>query len=405
MKNRLNFIWLGLIVIAGLLSILYLGNAIFPGRINPDVLQFFSMEQAQKARAFNIVPRLIYILSFIIQTSLLIWVVFSKKGIKFTHWFIGKIGESYWRNIIVYSMFLWIILRISTFPLTFYGGYFWQHAWGFSTQSIMSWFLDYLKSSLIDIFLSICSVIIFFYILNRWQRIWWIIGAGLLALWLVLENLLWPVIVAPIFNNFKPVHDPAVVAMVKQLVNKANISIDEVLVMDASKRTTMVNAYFTGLGKTKQIVIYDNLLENYPLNEIKAVLAHEMGHWLKGHIAKGIVLGIMGDFLVWGMLIIFLRPWLSLTGRVRPETWAVMQLFVLLILFISNPLQNYISRTMEIQADQISLELTRNTSAEVQLQVDLASKNMSDLSPPDFIVWFSYTHPPVMERIKIAEGK
>ncbi len=399
----MNYLWLGLIILAGTFSFIYLGNTIFPARITPDSLQYFSLEHAQRARAYSFVPRLLFVASFVLQAGVLVWLVFSTKGATIARWLEQSSARNYWWIILLYFFLLWFSLRLLSLPFTLYGNYFWQHAWGFSTQSLISWWVDYLKSAALDLFFSTSGVLLFFLVINRWQKVWWVIGAILLSFWLVLQNFLWPVIVSPIFNHFEPVKNPAVINMVKGLADQAGIQIKEVLVMDASRRTTMANAYFTGLGTTKQIVIYDNLLKNYPLDEVGAVLAHELGHWQKGHIIQGVTLGIIANFLVWGLLSLFLREFKPASGLYGPQTWAGLQLFVMLILFVTNPLQNYISREMEQQADQVSLELTRNPTAEVRLQINLAKRNLSDVSPPDFIVWFGYTHPPVLSRIKAVE--
>ena len=200
----------------------------------------------------------------------------------------------------MYFSLLWLLLRLVRLPFTLFGNYYWQRAWGFSAQSLASWWLDYTKNAALDLVLSTFGVLLFFLILKHWPRLWWVIGATLFAVWLVLQNFLWPVIVSPMFNHFEPVKDPAVINMAKDLAYHAGIQVDDVLVMDASRRTTMANAYFMGLGTTKQIVIYDNLLQNYSLDEVRAVLAHEMGHWQKGHIIDGLGLGVIGVFLVWG---------------------------------------------------------------------------------------------------------
>lgn len=396
----MNGRWLGLIVLAGALGVIYLGSALYPGPIKPAALQYFSIEQAQSARAYSFVPRILYITSFMLQATTLGWLVFSRRGAAIARWLEVRSRGHYWKGIWVYFFLLWSFLRLLRFPFTLFGNYYWQHAWGFSTQSLASWWLDYSKSAALDLGLSSCGVVLFFLILKHWPKLWWVIGATLVAVWLVLQNFLWPVIVSPMYNHFEPVKDPAVIDMVKDLANKAGIQVDEVLVMDASRRTTMANAYFMGLGTTKQIVMYDNLLENYPLDEVRAVLAHEMGHWQKGHIIQGLALGILGDFLVCGLLAFFLRLGTSKSGHHRPQLWAVVQLFLLLIVMVTNPLQNYISREMEKQADQVCLELTGDPSAVVRLQINLAAKNLSDVSPPGFIVWFGYTHPPVLSRIE-----
>jgi len=400
LERRINRRWLGLIILAATMSAIYFESALFPGKINPIVLQYFPIEQAISARTYSLVPRVLFITSFILQSIALIWLVFSPKGAAIARWLEQRSYGHYWKRILVYFSLLWFFLRLLRLPFTLFGSYYWQQAWGFSTQSLASWWLDYAKNAALDLFLSTFGVLLFFFILKQWPKIWWVIGATLFAVWLVLQNFLWPVIVSPLFNHFEPVKDPAVINMVKDLAYKAGIQVDEVLVMDASRRTTMANAYFTGLGTTKQIVIYDNLLKNYPLDEVGAVLAHEMGHWQKGHIFEGLALGILGNFLAWGLLALFLRGFTPASGHYLPQLWAGFQLFFLLILMVTSPLQSYISREMEKQADQVSLELTENPASVVRLQIDLTTKNLSDVSPPNFIVWFEYTHPPVLSRIE-----
>ena len=403
-KRPINYPWVGLIVLAGGLSALYLGSALYPGPINPDALKYFSIEQAQRARIYNFVPRVLFITSFILQATALIWLLFSRKGAQIAQRVEQRHRGHDWKNIFSYFFLLWFFLRLLRLPFTLFGNYYWQQAWGFSSQSLGSWWLDYTKNATIDLFLSTVSVLVFFLILKYCSKLWWVLVATLFAVWLVLQTFLWPVIVSPMFNHFETVKDPAVINMVQDLAYKAGIEVDEVLVMDASKRTTMANAYFSGLGKTKQIVIYDNLLKNYPLDEVRAVLAHEIGHWQKGHIILGLKLGILGAFLVWGLTAFFLSGFTPKSGHYRTQLWAGLQLFMLLIMMVTNPLQSYISRTMEKQADQVSLDLTGDASAVVRLQTDLATKNLADVSPPEFIVWFEYTHPPVLSRIQAMVG-
>ncbi len=115
--------------------------------------------------------------------------------------------------------------------------------------------------------------------------------------WIVIQTLLWPILVAPLFNRFEPVQDPEVIGMIRQLADRAGIPVEEVLVMDASRRTNKANAYFAGIGKTKRIVLYDTLLDNYSSAEVEAVVAHEMAHWKLGHIRTGILLGILATFV------------------------------------------------------------------------------------------------------------
>jgi len=205
------------------------------------------------------------------------------------------------------------------------------------------------------------------------------------------------------FNKFEPIVDTQLITMIDELAEKAGLPIDKMLVMDASTKTTKANAYFTGVGETKRIVLYDNLIRQYSLAEIKAVIAHEMAHWQKGHILRGLLLGSLGSFIVWGGAHLLLRREI-LRSRIKPLVWVTLLLYITLINFVSLPLQNAVSRQMEIEADQTAVILTEDPESAVKLQMGLALKNRSDLSPPAFIEWFSYTHPSVLNRIeKILE--
>lgn len=400
---RLNLIWLGLIVLAGFFSLLYIWFTLFPGRVAPGAWQYFSAEQVSQARLYSQVQRLVFITSFLVQTTFLLWLVFGGRAVALSRWVQNFTGGSYWAGLLLYFVLLWMLLRLINLPFSLFSDFYWQHRWGFSTQTLGSWGVDYLKGAGLDLTLSAAGVVLLFWAFGRWPGAWWLAGAGFISLWLVIQSFLWPVVVSPLFNRFEPVRDPGVVSMVGELSRKAGLPVDKVLVMDASQRTIRANAYFAGLGSTKRIVLYDNLLEDYPPDEVKAVVAHEMAHWSRGHIVRGIALGTLGNILFWGLLFIVIRMTEPLSMRYPPYTWAVILLFFLLVSFVSSPLQNYFSRSMEKEADRVAVALTGDVQAAVRLQVNLAAKNLSDISPPGFIQWFSYTHPPALTRIEIIK--
>ena len=403
MTFRLNGWWFLLLAVTGIFSLLYLWHTLFPGQVSPEALQYFTTEQINAGRDYSQTQRLLTIAGFVTQVLFLVWFLWSGRAVALGKWTQSIAGGSYLGGIILFFCSLWLALRLLNLPLDLYGSYFFQHSWGFSTQTLGAWWMDYLKGAGLDLIISGIGVILFFILLNGWPRTWWVIGAGLLACWLIIQSILWPVFISPMFNRFEPVKDPAILNMVEELSLKAGIPVEEVLVMDASRRTTKANAYFSGLGKTKQIVLYDNLLNAYSQDEVKAVLAHEMAHWRQGHIVKGLTLGVVGNFLAWGLLFLLLKT--MVPPRYYPaHTWAMVLLFFSLVSFITSPVQNYISRSMEKEADHVSTMLTGDPAAAVQLQKSLVIKNVSDVSPPTFIEWFSYSHPSVLHRIRVLEG-
>lgn len=403
MQLRLNFVWLLLILLVGLFSLIYARYTLFPGQVSPEAWSYFGPEQVSLGQEYNQVKRLVFIGSFIAQAAFLLWVVFFRRGVALSRWLRRISGGSFWGSLLLFFLALWLVLRLISLPFTLFISYFWQHRWGFSTQTMESWWMDYAKGAGLELILSVAGVVVFFWVFRRWPGIWWLVIAVFTSLWLIVQSFLWPVMVSPLFNSFVPAKDPAVVNMVGELSKKAGLPVDQVLVMDASQRTTMANAYFTGLGKTKRIVLYDTLLKDYPLDQVKAVVAHEMAHWRQGHIIKGLTWGIIGNFIFWGLLFLLLRLTLPKYRSDPPYTWAVVLLFFLLTSFAASPLHNYISRSMEKEADRVAVMLTGDVQAAVSLQVNLAVKNMSDISPPAFIQWFSYSHPPVLTRIEIIK--
>ncbi len=402
MQQRLNIIWLVLFILTGVFCGIYFWFALFPGGVPAEASRYFDVQQITQARDYHYPLRLSYICNFVIQALVLAWFVFGRGGGLLIRWAKRLMGGNYSLSALGFLGFLWLLLQIINVPFSYFNGYYWNHLWGFSTQSLASWGIDLLKSGALNFTMYGLGFLILLGIINRWPRCWWLITSFLFSLWLVIQTFLWPVAVSPWFNEFAPVRDPQITAMVMAISDKADLVVEEILVMDASKRTTMANAYFTGLGTTKRIVLYDTLLENYPLAEIKMVVAHEIAHWKEGHIVKGLLAGMLGTFLLWGILN-FLLPRKAFMTPYPPESIAVILLFSLLIFFVGSPLQNYISRGMEKEADRVAIELTGDPQAAVQLQVDLAVKNMSDVAPAPFIRWFGYSHPPALERIKAAE--
>lgn len=403
LQPRLNSIWLILIILAGVFSLLYLFFSFFPGRVPSETWQYFSPEQVNRGQQYTKILRIVFISSFLVQGVFLLWLVFGGRAVALSRWAQQAAGSGYWGSLMLFFLSLWLMLQLLELPFKLYSSYFWQHRWGFSTEGLGSWFLDYFKGAALDLILLALGVSLLFWIMTRWPNTWWLISAAFFSIWLVIQTFLWPVVVSPLFNRFVPAKDPAVLAMVHELSQKAQLPVDQVLIMDASRRTTKANAYFAGLGQTKRIVLYDTLLEKYPLDEVKAVVAHEMAHWRQGHILRGLTLGILGNFLLWGLLFLLLRTTVPISLRYPPDTLAIIVLFFMLVSFVSSPLENYISRNMEKEADRVAVMFTGDVAAAVRLQVDLAIRNLSDVAPAPFIQWFSYSHPPALARINTIQ--
>jgi len=344
--QRVRAGWFLLLGLATIFALLYFGFSLFPGAIDPSITKYFSLTLAEKARIYNFPPRILYILRFLLQIAFLAWLLFSSGGQTLFHR-IRKIGRHYWLTTALSILCVWFLVQLVALPFSYYIGFYWQKVWGFSTQSQAAWWSDYLKNAGIGMLIFLAGGLFFFWLVNRLSRYWWLVGAIFFSIWLVVETLCWPILIYPLFNHFEPISDPAVVSVVNDLAERAGLHISGIFEMDASRQTTLANAYFTGIGATKRIVIYDTLLSNYSLPEVKAVIAHEMGHWRHNDVIHGLFYGMLGGFTVLGLLKFLLEPWLPKNNLKPPELWVALQLALVLLLFVSNPLQSAISRTME----------------------------------------------------------
>ena len=242
----------------------------------------------------------------------------------------------------------------------------------------------------------------------RWQpRAWWGIGWATFTALNALLVIVWPILIAPLFNRFTPLEDGPLRDRVLQLSEEADVRIDDVLVVDASRRSTVENAYVAGLGGTKRMVLYDTLIEGGSEDETAFVVAHELGHEKESHVLKGVALAALGLLAGFGAL-----AWLS--GRPGIWRWAgaegiadvralpVLLLFAAVAGLLTLPLQNSVSRSFESRADEVALDLTNDPDTAVRTFRRLAFANLADLRAPQAVVTLLYSHPAIPDRIEAA---
>ncbi len=365
---------------------------------------YFTDEQIKKGKEYRETKYRLFFLREGIEVTILCLFIFSGIAATFGNHLIGITGR-WWLGAILFSGCLLALVWLVTFPLSLYSGYFHEHQYGLSNENIGGWLWNYAKGRLVSLVI-MAPVGMGLLALIKWQpERWWIYGAicsGILSVVLV---FLAPVVIAPLFHSFKPLEEGELKDRVLGLAKEAKLEVEDVLVMDASKRTKKVNAYFTGLATTKRIVLYDTLVEGSKDDEVELVLAHEIGHWKHNHIWKGISLALIGSFLI---LFIVNRTINWSEGRFGMETidevgvLALIFLIVGILGLVGMPVQNAISRYFERQSDWESLTLTDKPDIFIDVEKNLSIKNLSDVEPGRFIKWLLYTHPPVMERIKMA---
>jgi STE24 endopeptidase len=288
-----------------------------------------------------------------------------------------------------------------------------ERRFGFSTITLKTWLLDQVKSLLIALVLGTLLggglLLLIGWLGNRWWLPAWI-AMGLFQL---LLTFIAPVLILPLFNKFEPLQDEELGEQILALARTARFPLSGVYQVDASLRSQHSNAYFTGLGKTRRIALFDTLIEQHPHTEILAILAHEIGHWKRGHIVKGIVASTLLSGIGIALSAALLdAPWLyamlgleALYTQLGPTgPVAAIGLFLIGVLIsplslILAPVGNWFFRRNEYQADAYSLDLYGDPETLEQSLIRLSEKNLSNLFPHPLVVLYRYSHPPLLARI------
>ena len=300
---------------------------------------------------------------------------------------------------------------LSSLPVAYFGGQRVERRFDLTKQSDRGWFADQLKGLGLGLALQVPLTTAAFAVIRRRPRDWWAVLAGATVPLAVLLSNLAPVLIMPIFNRFEPLRDRALADRVRRLAERAGMPIADVFEMDMSRQTEKPNAFFTGLGRTKRIVLSDTLIERFETDEVEGVVAHELGHQVHGDIWRLIALG--GGFGFAAAYAVFrLAPPLvrRTAGRTRVSAISdegslpLLGLVMTVIGFVAAPLQAAFSRAIERRTDRFALDLTGNGEAYAATMARLAVQSLADPDPPAAVVFFLYSHPPIAERIASARA-
>jgi len=293
-----------------------------------------------------------------------------------------------------------VVFSLVGLPFRLYGFHL-DRSYGLTRMDFWLYLWDWAKGMFLGIVQYSLTGAFAAWALVRFPRTWHLILSASFLVASLCVSALYPVLIAPMFDKFHPLPDGPVLSDVRELAESAGMRVDNVLVMEASAKTARANAYFAGVGRTKQVVLYDTLLDSNSREGIRLVVAHELGHWSSGHVVKSILLSSLG---VLGALLLFRFTTAgSVEGHLSLERFLVaLFVFSTLASFVFNPASCYVSRVFEVQADAYSLSLTGGNDAFIASQVSLAATNLSDIQPPPFIQWFGGTHPTTLERITSA---
>ena len=324
--------------------------------------------------------------------------------------FYARWVESWQFNFIITGLIFFLLLKYAAgilgIPFDLYGTFIIEKKYGFNTRTFRLWLADLVKSLILGTILMGILISTALALIKYFPGYWWLVVWCFFLCFSIFLMYLSPYVIEPLFNKFTLLDDEELESEIKKLAEKAGIPVQKVLKMDASKRTRHTNAYFTGIGRVKRIVLYDTLLEKMEKKEILAVLAHEAGHWQKKHLLKMLAVYEVIAFAVFLAAYYILKEELlaDLFGLDLNEPFfaqaTIMMLILGIIAFPLTPLFCWFSRMNEKEADEFAKELTGSGEGMISALVKLSKDNLSNLHPHPFYSAFYYSHPPVTERIK-----
>ncbi len=322
-----------------------------------------------------------------------------------------------WGQGFLFTLLLLLVLAVLNLPLGLYGHHL-GLVYGLSVQGWASWFGDLAKGFLIDWLTTGLGVMLLFWIIRRSPARWWFwfwIPAMVAVIFGVFIS---PVLVDPLFDHFEPLlaHDPALVARLEQVVGRGPLHIapDRMFLMQASAKYTGLNAYVTGIGPSKRVVVWDTSIAKSTPDEIAFIFGHEMGHYVLNHIYKTLVfvgaLMLAAFWLGFHVVQYLLRRFGTRWKTASQNDWAALVLYLLvlaMLTFAVEPIGNAFSRAQEHAADVYGQEAVHGIVADpeavgVQAFQVLGENSLDDPRPHPFVEWWSYSHPPIRKRLAFA---
>lgn len=324
---------------------------------------------------------------------------------------IQAIALSYTSNnyfaLVIFFGIIGIAEGIITFPLGFYSDYIMEHKYNLSNQTLSKYFTEKLKGLLLGILLGIPLLFAFYFILQKFNNQWWLVLGIFMFIVSVVIGRLAPTLIMPIFYKFKPVENENLKERILELCKKTGVKIQGIFTFDMSKNTKKANAAFTGIGKSKRIILGDTLINNFSDSEIETVFAHEVGHYTKRHIVKMMALSTVLTFA--GLYITSLLYKASLnyfgfTGISEIAALPLLFLYLSIYSLITSPLSNIQSRKYEWEADTFALNTTKDKNSFISAMEKLADQNLADKTPNKIIEFLFHSHPSLEKRINFAKN-
>lgn len=372
-----------------------------PGGAPPpaDPLDWFSPDHLAAAESFAAWTRVWSWSSLVVSLAVASWLGFGRLGARL----VGRLPGPWPLTVLLAVTALDLVGRLVTLPfaLALHRHYADR---GLSTQDVPAFLLDLAKGEGIAILTTSLVLLVLVGSARRWRRAWPAVAGGVLGALVLAGSFAYPVLVEPVFHRFASLPEGSLRTQILALADAEGVRVDDVLVADASRRTTTLNAYVSGFGSTRRVVVYDTLVDDLPEDQALSVVAHELAHARHDDVLVGSVLGVAGTVLAVGLLGLLVGGSGRAGGRrsmADPRVVPLVLALVALGTLASAPVQSTLSRRVETRADVDALQVTGDGEAFRQMQRRLAERSFADPTPPRWSHWAFGSHPTVLQRLAL----
>ena len=361
----------------------------------PSASSVFTAEQIQRAEDYSGTQRLLSWASLAVSLAVACVLGFTSIGSRF----VDRVRGPWWWRVVVAVAALAVVGRLATLPFSIVL----RHRaleFGLSNQAWGAYAVDVAKGLAVGVVATSIALVVLVGVARRWPRAWPAAAGLLLGGLVMLGSFVYPLLVEPLFNHFEPLPDGPLRTQVLELADQEGVQVDDVLVADASRRTTTLNAYVSGFGSSRRVVVYDNLVDDVDDRQILSVVAHELGHARHDDVLTGSLLGAAGALFGVGLLGLLIGG----QGRMGDPRYVPRVLaLVAVATLLASPVQNGISRRIETRADVDSLRATHDPEAFAEVQKQLALTSLADPTPYVWSHFWFGSHPTTLQRIALAE--
>ncbi len=321
--------------------------------------------------------------------------------------FAWAVGSYRYLALLLFTAIVGILQSLVTLPIGFYSGYVVEHRYNLSNQSLGRWAWERLKGSLVGLPLVAIILMVVYYCMETFGNSWWLPVSMLLSFVSVLLARIAPILFLPLFYRFDPLPEGPLKERIARLCAGAGLKFEGIFTFNLSKNTKKANAGFTGIGKSRRIILGDTLVREFSDEEIETVFAHELGHYKHRHIIIGIVTGVLSTFI--GMYVASrFYGWsvaaLHFASITDLEALPLLAIWLGLFGLVTSPISNMISRRHERQADAYAAAITKNGAAFASALRRLADTNLADPEPHPLVEFLFYRHPSIAKRIQLLES-